>query len=57
MKLETNSLIVEEEIDAKMYKLAAGKQIKFKSKLKDYQLLQGEFRLATLMVRYKLLSR
>ncbi len=57
MKLETNSLIVEEEIDAKMYKLAAGKQIKFKSKLKDYQLLQGEFRLATLMVRYKLLSK
>lgn len=57
VRLENNSLTVEEEIDAKMYKLAEGKQIKFKCKLKDYQLFQGEFRLASLIVRYKLFSK
>lgn len=57
IRLETNSLKVEEEIDAKMYKLAEGKQIKFKSKLKDYQLFQGEFRLASLIVKSKQLTK
>jgi hypothetical protein len=57
VRLWNNSLIVEEEIDAKMYKLAEGKQIKFKSRFRDYQLFQGEFRLASLVIKFKLLAK
>lgn len=50
VKMEPNSLKLNEPLDTTIYNVLEGKQIKFKSKIIDYTLFDNSFELAKLKI-------
>ncbi len=53
VKVEMNSLKLSQPLDAKIYNVLEGKQVKFKSKIVDYTLFDNSFELGKLKVDLK----